>query len=97
MNNRELRQRVWEASAYRAQSGEFDNRPIAARLAQIRAQRAALLGYDSWADYNLETQMAQKPEAVFEMLGSMLPAVVANVQAEQDAIQEMIQRRGGDF
>lgn len=97
LNNRELRQRVWEASAYRAQSGDYDNRPISARLAQIRAQRAALLGYESWADYNLETQMAEKPEAVFEMLGSMLPAVVANVQAEQDAIQEMIERRGGDF
>ncbi|EGN76254.1 Zn-dependent oligopeptidase [Idiomarina sp. A28L] len=97
LNNRELRQRVWEASANRAQSGEFDNTGISARLAQIRAQRAALLGYDSWADYNLEPQMAEKPEAVFEMLGSMLPAVVANTKAEQAAIQEMIEKKGGDF
>ncbi|RUO34438.1 dipeptidyl carboxypeptidase II [Aliidiomarina shirensis] len=97
LNNRELRQRVWEASANRAQSGEYDNTGISARLAQIRAQRAALLGYDSWADYNLEPQMAEKPEAVFEMLGSMLPAVVANTKAEQAAIQEMIEKKGGDF
>lgn len=97
LNNREVRQRVWEASAYRAQSGDYDNRPISARLAQIRAERAALLGYDSWADYNVEPQMAQTPEAVFELFGTMLPTVIANVEAEQAAIQEMIERRGGDF
>ncbi|RUO20066.1 dipeptidyl carboxypeptidase II [Aliidiomarina iranensis] len=97
LNNRELRQRVWEASANRAQSGEYDNTGISARLAQIRAERAALLGYDSWADYNLEPQMAEKPEAVFEMLGSMLPTVIANTKLEQEAIQDMIEKRGGDF
>ena len=97
LNNREVRQRVWEASAYRAQSGDYDNRPISARLAQIRAERAALLGYDSWADYNVEPQMAQTPEAVFELFGTMLPTVIANVEAEQAAIQEMIERRGGDY
>lgn len=97
LNNREVRQRVWEASAYRAQSGDYDNRPISARLAQIRAERAALLGYDSWADYNVEPQMAQTPEAVFELFGTMLPTVIANVEAEQAAIQEMIERHGGDF
>jgi len=97
LNNREVRQRVWEASANRAQSGDTDNRPISARLAQIRAERAALLGYDSWADYNVEPQMAQTPQAVFELFGTMLPTVLANVEAEQAAIQEMIERRGGDF
>lgn len=97
LNNREVRQRVWEASANRAQSGDYDNRPISARLAQIRAERAALLGYDSWADYNVEPQMAQTPEAVFELFGTMLPTVIANVEAEQAAIQEMIERRGGDY
>ena len=37
LSNRELRKRVWEASANRAQSGETDNRPLVARLAQLRA------------------------------------------------------------
>ena len=97
LENRELRQKVWEASANRAQSGETDNREIVSRLAQLRAQKAALLGYDSWADYGLETQMAKKPQAVFDMLGSMVPAVVANVGKEQADIQAMIEQTGGDF
>ncbi|SEI11381.1 peptidyl-dipeptidase Dcp [Rheinheimera pacifica] len=97
LSNRELRKRVWEASANRAQSGETDNRPLVARLAQLRAERAKLLGYDNWASYGLEAQMAKTPQAVFDMLGSMVPAVIANTNQEAAAIQEMIKQKGGDF
>ncbi|WP_333608873.1 M3 family metallopeptidase [Arsukibacterium sp.] len=97
LNNRELRQRVWEASAYRATSGENDNTQIVARLAQLRAERARLLGYDNWASYGLEAQMAKTPQAVFDMLGSMVPAVIANTKQEQAAIQAMVKERGGEF
>ncbi|QJR81089.1 M3 family metallopeptidase [Alteromonas pelagimontana] len=97
LENRELRQRIWEASANRAQSGEFDNSDIVARLAKLRAEKAALLGYDNWASYGLDAQMAQTPQAVFEMLGSMVPAVVANVKEEAADIQAMIDAEGEDF
>lgn len=97
LSNRDLRKRVWEASANRNQSGETDNRPIVARLAQLRAERAKLLGYDNWASYGLESQMAKTPQAVFDMLGSMVPAVIANTNKEAAAIQEMIKQKGGDF
>ncbi|MDP4535597.1 M3 family metallopeptidase [Alkalimonas collagenimarina] len=97
LNNRELRQRVWEASAFRGTSGELDNRPIVSRLAQIRAERANLLGYPDWATYQLENTMAETPENVLNMLSSMVPAVVANTEQEQADIQEMIRRHGGDF
>lgn len=97
LSNRELRKRVWEASAYRNQSGETDNRPIVARLAQLRAERARLLGYDNWASYGLESQMAKTPQAVYDMLGSMVPAVIANTKVEAAAIEQMIKQKGGDF
>ncbi|WP_113906850.1 M3 family metallopeptidase [Aliidiomarina celeris] len=97
LNNRELRQRVWEASAYRGTSGEYDNRPIVKRLTEIRAERAELLGYENWAQYQLENTMAEKPENVYNMLGSMVPAVVENTLREQADIQRMIGREGGDF
>lgn len=97
LNNREVRQRVWEASANRAQSGEFSNTEIVSRLAQLRAERAKLLGYENWAAYTLENNMAQNPKAVFDMLGSMVPAVVENTLKEQEAIQAMIREKGGDF
>ncbi|HAT40988.1 MAG TPA: dipeptidyl carboxypeptidase II [Rheinheimera sp.] len=97
LENRELRQRVWEASAYRGTKGELDNRPLVSRLAQIRAQRAKLLGFDNYANYSLDQAMAKKPEAVYNMLQSMVPAVVANAKAEAADIQAMIKQEGGNF
>ncbi|MBN8429255.1 M3 family metallopeptidase [Microbulbifer salipaludis] len=97
LNNRALRQRIWEASAYRGTSGELDNRPLVKRLVQIRAEKADLLGYGNWAEYRLTGTMAEKPENVLNMLSSMVPAVVKNTQAEQADIQAMIEREGGDF
>ncbi|WP_226661427.1 M3 family metallopeptidase [Microbulbifer aggregans] len=97
LKNRELRQRIWEASAHRGTSGELDNRPLVKRMAQIRAQKADLLGYENWAEYQLTNTMAEKSENVFSMLSSMVPAVVSNTQAEQADIQAMIKEEGGDF
>lgn len=97
LNNRELRKKIWLASANRAQSGETDNRPVVSRLATLRAQKAELLGYDNWATYGLEAQMAKTPEAVFEMFGSMVPAVIAKAELEAKTIQQMIEAKGGDF
>ncbi|MBD1390426.1 M3 family metallopeptidase [Neiella sp. HB171785] len=97
MDNRDSRQKLWQASAGRGVSGELDNRPVLTRLAQIRAQRAKLLGFDSWADYQLNSTMAKTPQAVMDMFASMVPAVVANAEKEAAAIQAMITKTGGDF
>ncbi|AUJ71099.1 M3 family metallopeptidase [Pseudoalteromonas sp. NC201] len=97
LTNRALRQQIWQASAYRAQSGDNDNTQIIIRLAQLRAEKAALLGYKSWADYGLEKQMAGNPKAVYDMLGSMVPAVVSNVEKEAADIKTFIQSEGHSF
>ena len=97
LKNRELREKIWRASAERALSGENNNREIVAELAQLRAQKAKLLGYDSWAAFGLESQMAKKPEAVFDMFASMIPALMQNVNAEAAAIQAKIDASGEQF
>lgn len=97
LENRELRQRIWEASANRGLSGENETASLVSRLAQLRAERAALLGYENWASYRLAPQMAKTPEAVYGMFGSMVPAVVANTEKEAADIQAMITKTGGDF
>ncbi|RUO79073.1 M3 family metallopeptidase [Pseudidiomarina taiwanensis] len=98
LENRELREKVWRASAFRGTGNTAtDNRPLVARLAQLRAQKADLLGYRNWGDYVLETSMAGEPEAAQQMLRDLVPAVVSNVEAEKAAIQEMIIAEGGDF
>ncbi|MEL4300509.1 M3 family metallopeptidase [Shewanella xiamenensis] len=97
LENRELRQRIWEASANRGLTGENETASLVSRLAQLRAERAALLGYENWASYRLAPQMAKTPEAVYSMFGSMVLAVVANTEKEAADIQAMINKTGGKF
>ncbi|ABV88170.1 M3 family metallopeptidase [Shewanella pealeana] len=97
LQDRELRQQIWQASANRGLEGDNETASLVARLAQLRAERAELLGYENWAEYRLEPQMAKTPEAVYKMFGSMVPAVVKNTQKEASDIQAMIDKTGGDF
>ncbi|MGR3507008.1 MAG: M3 family metallopeptidase [Paracoccaceae bacterium] len=81
---RDLREVAWRAYVARgANGGETDNRAISAEILSLRAERAALLGYDSFAAYKLETEMAGNPQAVRNLLMDVwLPA---RAQAEADA------------
>lgn len=98
LNNRALRQRVWEASANRGlQDGDGDTRAIVLRLATLRAERARLLGYPNHAAYTLTTQMAATPEAAMGMLDELAPAALANAKAEAEQIQAAIRADGKDF
>lgn len=96
LENRQLRQRVWEASAYRAigQNGGIDNRPLVLELARLRAERAQILGFETHAHYALETQMAKTPDAAQKMLLNMVPDVVARVHQEAGDIQHMMKSDG---
>ena len=98
LKNRELRQRVWEASANRGLSdGEGDTRQMVLRLAKLRAERAALLGAPNHAAYTLGNQMAGSPEAVLAMMSEVAPAAVTNAKREAEQIQAAIRADGGDF
>ena len=96
LNNRDVRRLVWEASAYRGigQDGGIDTRPIVLELAQLRAERAELLGYPNFASYALEPQTAQNPENVLEMLTGLIPEVVANTENEAALIKELMAEDG---
>src|SRR3954447_23294405 len=92
LRNRELRRRVVEAPVPRAASGEHDNRPVAARMAQLRAERARLLGFATHADLIAADQTAKTTEAIDAMLGSMVAPSVANAEKEADALREAAAR-----
>jgi peptidyl-dipeptidase Dcp len=94
LRNRELRRRVFEASVARASAGEHDNRPVAVRIAQLRAERARLLGFDTHADLVLTDSTARTTAAVDAMLGSMVPPSVANADAEAAVLAEAAARDG---
>ncbi len=98
LNDRQLRREVWEASANRGigEDGGIDNRPIVLELAELRAERAELLGYDNYALFALEPQTAQSPDNVLSMLSDLIPAVVSNTEAEAELITQMMREDGID-
>lgn len=98
LKNRGLRQRVWEASAFRGlgRNGGIDNRPLVLELAKLRAQKAVLLGFPSHAHYALQPQMAKNPTAAMTMLTNMVPAVVNKTKQESASIAEMMKADGID-
>jgi peptidyl-dipeptidase Dcp len=90
LENRALRERIQQASVSRSQAGEFDNRPVVAQLAKLRAERAQLLGYATHADYQLEEQTAASVETVNKLLGGLAPNAVANARKEAGEIQKLM-------
>lgn len=96
LENRDLRRRVWEASANRGLGEDegSDNRPIVLELAALRAERAELLGYPNYAAFALEPQTAQTPDAVLEMLTDLIPSVKSNTNAEAELIAEKMREDG---
>ncbi|SHL39451.1 peptidyl-dipeptidase Dcp [Roseovarius litoreus] len=94
-DRRDLRERAfraWEARG--AMGGETDNRAITAEILRLRQERAQLLGYESFAAYKLETEMAKTPERVRDLLMQVWEPACA--QAEKDAaiLTEMMQADG---
>lgn len=96
LNNRDLRERIWNASAYRGigEDDGIDNRPLILELAELRAEKAALLGYDNYAAYKLDPQTAKTPNAALDMLRDLIPPVIANSENEAESIRKMMQEDG---
>ena len=91
LKDRALRERIMDASLARgSQGGEFDNRDVVVRMASLRAERAAMLGYPNHAAYILERQTAQTVDAVNERLSSLTPASVANATREAVDLQARV-------
>lgn len=88
---RDLREKAYNAWAARgANGGETDNRAIAAEILTLRSERAGLLGYDSFADYKLETEMAKTPAAVRELLMAVWEPAKARAEADGAVLEEMM-------
>ena len=98
LSNRETRHAIFENSWNRAERGDAnDTRATLARLAQLRAQKAALLGYPNYAAWDLTDQMAKTPEAAIHFLDALVPATTAKAAIEAKDIQELIDSQGGGF
>ncbi|WCT12107.1 peptidyl-dipeptidase Dcp [Mucilaginibacter jinjuensis] len=98
LSNRATRQKLFEASYTRADKGDAnDTRKTIARIAELHALEAKLLGFRNYADWKLRDQMAQTPEAVEQFLGKLVPAATAKAKAEAADIQAVIDQQKGGF
>ncbi len=96
--DREQRAAVLEASETRAERGDAnDTRQIVQRLAQLRAQKARLLGFENYAAYSLGDQMAKTPAAALKLLTDTVPAATAKARGELAGIQKVIDAQNGGF
>ena len=93
LNDRATRRALFEASWNRAEHGDAnDTRATIERLAQLRAEKAKLLGFPNYAAWNLQDQMARNPQTAFKFLRKLAPAAVARARAEARDIQAMIDK-----
>ena len=98
LENRDTRQKLFEASWNRAERGDAnDTRDIIARIAEIRAQQAKLLGFPNYAAWKLQDQMAQTPDAAIHFMQSLVPAATARAEREAADIQAVIDSQKGGF
>ncbi|MBX2971925.1 MAG: M3 family metallopeptidase [Flavobacteriales bacterium] len=93
LKDRSLRERIHQASITRNTSGDTDNRPVVARLAQLRAQKAKLLGFPNWAAYVMDDQMAKTPEAALKLLAGLAPNAARNAKAEAAKLQVLADKQ----
>ncbi|QJD98377.1 peptidyl-dipeptidase Dcp [Mucilaginibacter robiniae] len=98
LTNRATRQKLFEASWTRAEKGDStDTRKAIARIAEIRAAKAKLMGFPNYAAWKLQDQMAQNPQAVEQFLSKLVPAATAKARQEAGEIQTVIDQQKGGF
>ncbi|WP_074258245.1 M3 family metallopeptidase [Vannielia litorea] len=95
--NRDYRRTAYEAWTSRgAKGGETDNRALAAEMLKLRTERAGLLGYDSFADYRLETEMAKTPDNVRGLLRAVWSPARAKAEADAKVLERRLHADGFD-
>ena len=98
LTDRATREALFRASTLRADRGDSnDTKAVIRRYAQLRAERAKLLGFPTYAAYKLDDQMAKTPEAALKLLGDLVPPATAKARSEQAKMQSLIDREHGGF
>ncbi|HEX6785271.1 MAG TPA: M3 family metallopeptidase [Sphingomicrobium sp.] len=92
------RQQLFDASLNRAEHGDAnDTRAIISEIAQLRAKKAALLGYPDWADYTLYDQMAQNRATAVGFLDRLAAPTAAKERQEWSDIVALAKSQGANF
>ena len=98
LENRATREKLFKLSYNRADgTTDIDTRLLIAKIAELRAEKAALFGEPDWASYTMYDRMAKTPDTALDFMGQMVPALAATQRREAALLNEMIEADGGDF
>ncbi len=98
LSNRDTRHALFEHSWNRTERGDAnDTRDLIARLAQLRAEKAKILGFPNYAAWKIEDQMAKTPEAALKFMDALVPAATAKAAHEAQDNQAVIDSQHGGF
>jgi peptidyl-dipeptidase Dcp len=95
--NRGLRKKIYDGYAMRGDNDNAsDNKEILSRIVQLRAERAALLGFSNYAEFELAERMAERPEQVYELLDRVWTPALRVARTEKAARQALMNSEGVD-
>jgi len=98
LTNRATREQLFELSTLRTARGDSnDTKNTVRRMAELRAEKAKLLGYPNWAAYVLQTQGAKTPENAIKLLTDLVPPATARARMEAADMQKLIDAQKGGF
>jgi len=96
--HRELREAVWRNYYNRGNNGDqHDNNALIAQILALREERARLLGYNNFAEWQVQNRMAKTPEAAMELMLGVWPAAIARVDEEVADMQAVAAGEGADI
>ena len=92
---RDLREQAFKAWIARgAGNGDTDNRRIVSEVVALRSEYAQLMGFKTFAEFNLEDTMAKKPETVHELMTAVWSKAVKRAGEERDALAGYARSQG---
>lgn len=95
---RDLREKIYKAYYHRADNdNENDNKAVIAEIVKLRDQRAKLLGYQNYASYVIDNNMAKTTENVYDFLNQVWEPAIEVAKKERDEMQSIIDVEGGNF
>ena len=99
LDNRQLRERVYNASIHRTDgTGAYNTFPIIVKIARLRAEKAQLMGKKNYASYSLEKTMAKNTDNVYAFLRQLIAAYKPKAEAQTKSIEEYARKtEGNDF
>ena len=89
--DRDRREAMFKAYSSRGNNGnEYDNKALCLEILKLRAEKARMLGFDTFAAYQLDNKMARNPQTVDSFLGQIMGPAASKAVEEIADMQEIM-------